>query len=191
MKKIATMVAVVAALAAAPYVAKADVCDGSGGGPVLGNGAKGCSYIFTFGTGGAISTAVGDLNGAPYDGVEDTLFGVVNNSGNPLPSISLSSSIDILAFDGDGIDGYVGITDANDSTGYGAGDSTFTIVDSYNGSVNFDTPIPNGGVGYFSLEEALTLDQAGQVVGAPEPISMALLGVGVVGLGVVRRRRAA
>ncbi len=189
--KFATIVAVVAALAALPSLAKADICDGSGGGPILGNGAKGCSYIFTFDSGGAISTAVGDLVGGPYELADDTLFGVVNNSGSSLASIALTSTSAILGFEGDGINGYVGITDTSDPTGYGAGDSTFLITDLYNGSVVFNSPIPSGGVGYFSLEEALTLDQAALIANAPEPMSMALLGVGLAGLGVVRRRRRA
>src|SRR2546428_237499 len=39
----------------------------------------------------------------PYESVEDTLIGVVNNSNSSVASIPLSSTTDIFGFDGDGI----------------------------------------------------------------------------------------
>ncbi len=47
---------------------------------------------------------LGDPAQGPYDGIEDTLIGVVNNSSKPLYRLQLSSSSQpIFGFDGDGI----------------------------------------------------------------------------------------
>src|SRR5438105_111394 len=64
----------------------------------------GCQFLITVNPGGGF-TVQGDPNApnnGPYDGVEDTLIGVVNNTGGPLSSIALSSNTDIFGFDGDG-----------------------------------------------------------------------------------------
>ena len=61
----------------------------------------GCNVIITFAANGSISTTI--VNPNPYDGVEDTLVGIVNNTGAPITSIDLSSSAAIFGFDGDGI----------------------------------------------------------------------------------------
>jgi hypothetical protein len=42
----------------------------------------------------------------PYDGSDDTLVGVLNISSNPVSTINLSSNLDIMGFDNDGIDTY-------------------------------------------------------------------------------------
>src|SRR5712692_10401530 len=47
-----------------------------------------CNVVITFAADGSVSTAISNIN--PYDGVEDTLVGVINNSPNVIPSISLS-----------------------------------------------------------------------------------------------------
>src|SRR5690242_11467632 len=44
----------------------------------------------------------------PYDGVEDTLLGVTNSSGQTVTSIHLVSKLDIGGFDGDGLQAYNG-----------------------------------------------------------------------------------
>jgi hypothetical protein len=108
-----------------------------------------------------------------YDGADDTLIGILNNSSTPLSQISLSSTTeDIMGFDGDGIcenpndtSGLPGLpasdcADVNtvDTTGYGGPNSYFTNIsaDDMSGTVNFITPIAPGASTYFSLEEPLT-----------------------------------
>jgi hypothetical protein len=44
-----------------------------------------------------------DPSQGPYDGIEDTLIGVVNSSGKPVSSLALSSDTDLFGFDSDGL----------------------------------------------------------------------------------------
>ncbi len=114
-----------------------------------------------------------------YDGVEDTLIGVVNNSGAPLSTLTLSSnSQPIFGFDNDGIcqdpnntstkfglhcNGTVhsgnNYFNPHDSTGYGGNNAFFTNISSdfRTGIVHFFTAIPSGGSDFFSLEEKLDI----------------------------------
>lgn len=101
----------------------------------------------------------------PFDGREDTLVGVLNQSGHAVSSIDLSSNKDIMGFDGDGITTFT-ITgtssnvggNSKDSSGYGGPNAYYTNISNGNdsGTVNFITPVAaNGGSTYFSLENAL------------------------------------
>jgi hypothetical protein len=104
-------------------------------------------------------TSVTSTGQGPYDSIEDTLIGVVNNSAQPIQIIHLKSSSPIFAFDGDGIDTYGIPGNFLDSTGYGGPNAYFTDIDltSSEGNVHFITPIaPHGGTAYFSLEEAVS-----------------------------------
>ena len=81
-------------------LASASVC------PSTVNTNSDCGFIFTVGAGGAISGAT--VSGAnPYDGSDDALIGIVNNSGSAYTgSFNLSGSGNgggLFAFDGDGI----------------------------------------------------------------------------------------
>ncbi len=107
------------------------------------------------------TTADVSLTGqGPYDGQDDTLVGVVNKSSNPLYSLDLSSSGPIFSFDGDGIanDTYGLPGNRLDASRYGGPNAYFTNIrfSGTSGRVNFITPIaPNGGTGYFALEDSL------------------------------------
>jgi hypothetical protein len=96
----------------------------------------------------------------PYDDVEDTLIGVINNSRSPIQTLGLSSAADICGFDGDGISSArFGIPgNSHDPTGYGGPNAFFTNINATKTActVNFITPIPPGGTAFFSLEESIS-----------------------------------
>ncbi len=96
----------------------------------------------------------------PYDDVEDTLIGVINNSRIPIQTLGLSSAADICGFDGDGISSVrFGIPGNRfDTTGYGGPNAFFTNINATKTActVNFITPIPPGGTAFFSLEESIS-----------------------------------
>jgi hypothetical protein len=126
-----------------------------------------------------------DPSQTPYDGIEDTLIGVLNNTtSTTVTGIPLSGGSNaIFDFDGDGAcDPNSGTTsfspgppDANladtgtsgapctdnstDTTGYGGPDSYFTNINSpadTTGTVNFISPLAPGKSTWFSLEEAIS-----------------------------------
>lgn len=115
-----------------------------------------CGVVITITDKGATVTSTGQ---PPYDSIEDTLVGVVNNSNIPITSLVLHSSLNIFGFDGDGIDTYGAPGNARDTTGYGGPNSYFTNIsaDQRSGTVNFIVPLaPHGGTTYFSLEEKIS-----------------------------------
>jgi hypothetical protein len=117
------------------------------------------SIIITFdakGTVSVVNTGVG-----PYDSIEDTYIGVVNNSKKAVPSIRVGapSSSDIFGFDGDGIQTYGSpAPPSGGSTGYEGPDNFFSnITDNgttMTGTVNFIGGLAAGQQTYFSLEGA-------------------------------------
>src|SRR3954471_6834062 len=63
---------------------------------------KSCGVLIVVGPGGAL-TFLTDPTQPPYDGVEDTLVGVLNSSGGPIDKISLTGTTGAFGFDGDGM----------------------------------------------------------------------------------------
>jgi len=136
--------------------------------------ATGCGALITVSAvdsnGNATAFTVTNLgNGNPYDGTEDTLFGIVNNSGGTLNSIFLSSPDTtfggIFFFDGDGPCQWATAHNSNSNdcftfseaytpTGYEGPNNTFTINsdNKTGGKVNFTAPISIGGSTWFALE---------------------------------------
>lgn len=98
----------------------------------------------------------------PYDGTDDTLIGVKNDSAAGVSSIPLSSAtLDIFGFDGDGLCTFAPFTGSTgcpfDSTGYGGPGVTYTNISAnmMSGVVDFTPAIAPGGTAYFSLEDAI------------------------------------
>lgn len=193
MKRTALIVAGLALLMLSlPTQSRADAC------PPIGF-ASGCDVVITL-TGGTITTTITGVG--PYDGVEDQLVGVVNNSGGTLNSLTLSGSF-IFGFDGDGAASSnctLGAASPNGCpfsgfgpTGYEGPNTSFSIVDFNNGTVFFTGGLPNGSTAWFSLEEPASL-QGFTVTGTnsvPEPSSFLFLGMGMVALAGLALRRAA
>lgn len=113
-----------------------------------------------------------DPSQGPYDGSDDTLVGVLNQSSKTLGHLSLSADTDIFGFDGDGIcSGFSGTIEGCPfgPTGYeGPGTSFIEISpDLTSGVVSFAGGVSPGGTAYFSLEEPLTSSTI--VSGGPSP----------------------
>ncbi len=99
-----------------------------------------------------------DPSQGPYDGADDTLTGVLNESSQPLSTLQLAGDTDLFGFDGDGICTYTFAPYcATTQYGYEGPDNTFSDInaDASGGDVNFTTALSTGGSTYFSLEEAL------------------------------------
>src|SRR5580658_10235810 len=140
------------------------------------------------------ATTAADPVPGTYDGADDTLIGLINNSSVPLSQITLTSATeDIFGFDGDGIcenpndtSGLPGLTGADcnstDTTTYGGPDAFFTNIntDQESGTVNFITPIAPGASTYFSLEEALTTTD----IVPPTSLATSLSGGGKTGTAI-------
>jgi uncharacterized repeat protein (TIGR01451 family) len=130
---------------------------GSGGAQVLSNPNNTC------GTGG---TSACD---GPFDGNDDTLVGIVNQTDVAIPTVALVSTSDIFHFDGDGIcSGKYGTTwlgetgcpyttNPTDYEGPGTSFSGYGSGDGYtHGNVNFSgAGLGAGASTFFSLESAL------------------------------------
>ena len=171
MKKLLIAGAAMAALAAAGS-AHAFPAFGADSGPGL---------IITYtGGGGAGTSSTGQ---GPYDGIEDTYIGVVNNSTSTIFSQNLSSTQDIGGFDGDGIDTYGAPGNILDTTGYGGPDSWFSNNLGTSLTVNFIGGLAPGATTYFSLEEPVNLTN----LSVPEPGTWAMMLIGVAGLGAALR----
>jgi hypothetical protein len=125
-------------------------------------------------------TVLGDRSVGPYDGTDDTLVGIVNNTNKPISAITVSGTgSDLAGFDGDGICTYAaggiaggssagfkgdGYCDAQQLDGvnpedYAGPDNTYTLDPNSQDDVEVDfngKGLSSGDSTYFSLEGALT-----------------------------------
>jgi hypothetical protein len=138
--------------------------------PAIGKSAS-CGILIVLNPDGT-TTIIGDPAVGPYDGRDDTLVGVVNNTRIAITKVTLSSTLNIFALDGDGICAS-SITPHPagcpfGTTKYEGPGTSYTIVDSKHGTVNFT----GGGLApaastYFGLESRV---QAAQIT-IPQPPS--------------------
>jgi len=117
------------------------------------------------------ATVHSDPTRGTYDGA-DTLVGVINNTPRTIYSVPVTSTMDIMGFDGDGIcanpnpqSGLPGLPARDcahvnhvDPTGFGGPDSYFRGISPMEntGTVEFITPLAPGASTYFSLVGSLT-----------------------------------
>lgn len=99
-----------------------------------------CGIVITITDNGSSIIFTGQ---GPYDGIDDTLVGIINNSSRPIGSLGLSSLFSIFDFDGDGIVTYGIPGNTLDNTTYGGPNAYFTNINSglNSGTVKFITPL--------------------------------------------------
>jgi hypothetical protein len=164
--------------------------------PGVNDNPLGPEFLITFNADSSITTALNPVyttDPGPYDGADDTYFGVVNNSNSAISSFHLSSATQQIAgFDADGIDTYGVAGNGTDTTGYGGPNAFYTGIspDFMSVTVNFVTPIATGGSDIFSLEEPISLSAPPVVTpGTPEASTWFMMLAGFAGMGFIAYRK--
>ena len=134
--------------------------------PAIGAAAS-CDVLVQITDGG--NKILDDPSQGPYDGSDDTLIGVVNNSSATVSSLALSANTNLFGFDGDGLCVYSPIQPGCPfgSTGYEGPGTSFSGVNqsATGGVVSFAAGLAPGATAYFSLEQRLAASAV--VAGGP------------------------
>jgi hypothetical protein len=169
--------------------------------PAVGSDTNGCEFIITVtsvnsaGAAVAFTVAVNAPDQGAYDGSDDTLVGIINNSGSVLKSITLPNTAGQFSFDGDGacsgaytpgptaaqcLGGVfgAGVTGNNDYLSVNA--TSFSNITGSTGQVNFNN-LANGATSWFDLEGVLTATQIGPS-STPAPNTLVLMLIGLAAL---------
>ena len=183
MKKLLTLGALI--LSASLLASAAPVC------PNTASTNTDCGALATINPDSSI-TVTPVVGANPYDGSDDALIGVVNNSGATFTgSFTLSGSGNgggIFAFDNDGICTFVNASYcATAATGYEGPGVVFSGINASGttGTVNVNGLLA-GGTTYFSLEGSPASIAPNL---APEPATMSLFGLGAAGALLLFKRR--
>lgn len=135
---------------------------------------KSCGTLIVINPGGSV-VSFHDSTQGPFDGVEDTMIGVQNNSSATVTNIPLKGSTapGIFAFDGDGV--CSGVNSSGEGgflpppagcpfgpTSYEGPNTSFTISNENEGTVDFlNGTLAPGESTYFSLEGDVNLECTG------------------------------
>jgi hypothetical protein len=131
--------------------------------PAIG-ASPGCEILLTVNANGTVSVQ-GDSSVGTFDGSDDTLIGIINNSATAVKAVTVSGpGSDLSGFDGDGIcSGDYGSWNGSAGCPYGPtgyeGPGTSFVTDPSlpdSAEVDFTGGLAPGGKAYFSLEGALT-----------------------------------
>ena len=172
--------------------------------PAVGSSTS-CAILHVFNADGSVS-AFGDATQTPYDGSNDTLVGVLNNSGKTQTSLTLSGvgsmGVPVFEFDADGIctftfagNGLVpsssycsGAYYRTDPGDYAGPNNTFSNIsaDQKTGTIVFTGGLAPGAATYFSLEDRLSTSAPpivvppGSVAGVPTLSTTGLVLCGIL-----------
>ena len=163
-----------------------------------------CNLLITFNADGSVTMAV-PVGGASgnYDGNDDALIGIVNNSGQVINTLTLSGSgsgsqKQIFGFENDGISTYLyasstAWTAVNgvDTTGYAGPTTSFRDINQAGttGTVVFANGLATGTSTFFSLEQSISIVTAPTILPVDEPGSALVLGGGLLALALAGRTR--
>lgn len=177
--------------------AQANVC------PVItdtnGFGASDCNVLLTINANGSV-TATNPSGTSTYDGSDDAMIGILNNTSTTLNHFLIQGSSSFGGsfggMDGDGICQTSRFSGAactnspqNTTLDYAPDGITLTAINATDGYVDIAGGLAPGAGLYFSLEAPASINSI--TLAVPEPASIALFGGALAGLAFWRRRKRA